>query len=184
MAFLFLDTETGGIDTLCDLLSAYFLVLDENFNKVEDLNLLLKPNYGVYRVGGKALEVNKINLAEHDKHAVTYERGRVLLGTFLTDMAVLRKLGKLTPVGHNIAFDLNFINTHLLKKEEWQANVTYRPLDTQVIAQYLLLTGRLKGISGSLESLATYFGLERQNHMAKADTLLTVEVFKKLCQLR
>ena len=71
-----------------------------------------------------------------------------------------------------------------MKLETWETFVSYRKLDTQAVCQFLKSCNRFPDdVSGSLESIAKYFNIpidENDLHDAKVDTLLTVEVFKKL----
>lgn len=83
MKYLVLDTETGGIGPEVSLLSAYFRVLDENLNLLDELELFLKPNDGLYKVTAEALGINKIDLVEHEKKAITYREGGTKLFDFL-----------------------------------------------------------------------------------------------------
>jgi DNA polymerase III epsilon subunit-like protein len=58
-------------------------------------------------------------------------------------------------------------------------------LDTGVIVQFLKLTGKVsRDLGGSLKELADYFGVQIHTlHTAKDDTLLTIEILKKLKEL-
>jgi DNA polymerase III alpha subunit (gram-positive type) len=90
---------------------------------------------------------------------------------------------KLTPVGHGIGHDIEFIKEHLTKN--WNKFVSYRYLDTGCIVQFLKLTGKVpRDLGGSLQELGEYFDVPMSGlHTAKGDTLLTVGVLKKLRDL-
>ena len=123
MKYLVLDTETGGIGPDVSLLTVYLGVLDENLNLLDELELFLKPNDGIYKTTAEALGINKINLVEHEKKAVTYREGGTLLFQFLqknsfvfqyivpagTDIVHIRYIGDLSmykdivqPIGSTI----------------------------------------------------------------------------------
>jgi len=208
--YIALDNEMGGVTLDYSLLTTYLVVLDENLNKVDELELALKPNDGIYRVCGRAMEVNKIDLKEHDKVAIYYKEAGSLLYQFLNKNAStsriplvpgVGKINRLTPIGHGIYGDIAFLTHYLMKEETWETFVSYRKLDTQAVAQFLKACGKIPDtVSGSLESLAKHFEIITEGangnvsyvglydcivslHNAKVDTMLTVEVFKKMKEL-
>jgi len=183
MKFLAFDVEAGGVDIEHSLLSAYFVVIDEDLKTVHgELDLLVKPDNGNYVVTAQALEVNKIQLIEHDKVAITESKAGMLLYNFLKLHAPDGKV-KLTPLGHNIAFDVEFIKKHLLNKS-FNQFVSYRMLDTSCIIQFMKLRGSVpRDLAGSLSEIATYFGISTVTnvpHTAKGDTWMVIEILRKL----
>ena len=183
----------GGIDEQYSLLTVYFQILDDNLQHISELYLRLKPNDGDYVVCGEAMGVNKINLVDHDKVAITYNEGRSQLGKWLRDILGPPSKNRLHAIGHNVDGDIRFVWRCLYDRKKWEAYVSYRRLDTATICQYEKDKGKLpkevdgpEGLSGSLMSLVKYFGIphdESTLHDAKVDTLLTVEVYKKLLKL-
>ena len=81
--FLAFDAETGGIGADKALLTLYFIVLNEKFEVLDELDLRIKPNDDIYHVTAEALEINKINLVEHDKVALTDKAAGQVLYPFL-----------------------------------------------------------------------------------------------------
>lgn len=185
--YIAFDCETGGIGTNHSLLTVWLAVLNQDLNIIDSLDLRLKPNNGEpYSINPQALAVNGINLIEHDKVAVTLSEG----GRQLRELLYLHSNGgklKLVPVGHNVVFDEIFIHEHLLNKKEWQKYVSYRHLDTGVIARYEITKGRIPNtVSGSLTSLANHFNIEfsgKGAHDAQADTTVTIDVLRALLKL-
>lgn len=182
--YLATDTETGGVTSGVSLLTVYFAVLDASLNVIDELQLKLKPSDGIYHVTGEALGVNRIDLVEHDKAAITKSEAGALLYNFLNKHSP-QGATKLIPVGHNVAFDLQIIYSELLNKQTMQRFVSYRMLDTGVIAQFLKLTDVIpEEVSGGLGSLVKLFGVEqREAHNEKADTLMTVDVLKAMTRV-
>jgi DNA polymerase III epsilon subunit-like protein len=184
--YIAFDCETGGKTVETSLLTVYFGILDEDFNLIDELYLYLKPNNGApFVVEGEGLGVNRINLTEHEKIAITLSEGGQQL------VALLRKHNpdyenKLTPIGHNVSFDLGHIWAHLLKRSTWEQFVSYRPLCTAVIARFCRLAGIIPdSTSGSLTKLAEGLGVQWEGtgaHDAKSDVLATVGVLKKMIE--
>ena len=187
-AYITMDLETGGIGTDCSLLTAYFGVLDKDMNLLDSLDLKVKPNESKpYVVHAQGMSVNKIDLIEHDKVAITESEAGKHTFAFLKQHSNNGKT-KLIPIGHNVQFDILFIYEHLLTKKHFDQYVSYRKLDTGSIAQFFKYCGFIpEDKSGSLEYLAEAFGakfLDRP-HTAESDALMCVEILKemrKVCQ--
>lgn len=185
MKFIAFDNETGGINPKTSLLTTYFAILDAKLNKIDELELLLKPNDNEpYVVEAEGLFVNKINLIEHDKVAQTCSQGGQQLVKLLKKHHTSGEF--LTPLGHNVPFDIAGVNNHLLGQKTWNQFVSYKIQDTQVIASFMQRKGYLPAdMSMSLFSLAYHFNikLDGEQHTSRYDTLLTVEVYKSLLKL-
>lgn len=184
--FIAFDNETGGIAPETSLLTVYFAILDDQLNLIDELELYLKPNGGEpYVVEAGGLEVNKINLIEHDKKAITYSEGGQLLVKLLKKHAVGKD--RLTPLGHNVPFDIDGICNNLLGRKTWNQYVSYKIQDTQQCASFLQRKGYFPpDMSMSLTSLASHFNISvigGQAHESKYDTLVTIEVYKALLKL-
>lgn len=180
--YITLDTETGGIGTDYSLLTAFFLVTDENFQTLSELDLKVKPDDGIYKVCGDAMNVNRIDLKVHDRLAITYKEAGTKLYKWLQSITEDGKI-KANIVGHNVGGDRDKICQCLISRGSWEKFTSYRLRDTQSAAGFLIDCGILKDISGSLESLAKYFGVEVSEndlHNAKTDTIVTMEVYRSL----
>lgn len=78
-------------------------------------------------------------------------------------------------VGHNIHFDLGFINPKL--KKYYRTNIKNRTIDTIGLARSLHIPAK----SLSLDNLLAFYGIEPVGrHTALGDALLTAEVFLRL----
>lgn len=183
--YIAFDCETGGLTSDCSLLTAYFVVLDHELKTVlGELELKVKPNDGLYKVTAEALSINKINLEEHDKIAISEsEAGKQLIEFLQTHNRDGRT--KLIPIGQNVAFDEMFIWEHLLSMANWQKYVSYRRLDTGAVAEFFRFTGHIPTeVRGSLGSIAQFLDISFPNaHTAKFDTLTTVKVVRRMKKL-
>jgi hypothetical protein len=81
--YIVLDTETGGVTLDTSLLTAFFAILNEDFEVTDELYLRVKPDDGIYRTTARALEINGINLISHDAVAITLREARTPLYEFL-----------------------------------------------------------------------------------------------------
>jgi DNA polymerase III alpha subunit (gram-positive type) len=184
--YLPMDNETGGLPDEVSLLSTYLEVVDDKFNVIDSLELYVKPNDGIYKVEAEGLFINKINLVEHDKIAITYSEAGQKLFQFLKKNSRDGEI-KLIPVGKNVQFDVGGLQRNLLGKKTMDRFVSYRLLDITAIALGLQIKGKLPPMSLSLGSLAKYFNvynqISGQAHEAKYDTKVTMLVFAKLLEM-
>lgn len=187
MDFLFLpmDNETGGLSKGVSLLSTYLEVVNMKLEVIDTLSMFVKPNDGVYHVEAGGLEINKINLVNHDKVSITYSEAGQKLFRFLqknsNDGAI-----KLIPVGKQVHGDVAWLQEHLLGKKTMDKFVSYRTVDITGIAMSLLIKGKLPPDLGlSLGSLVEYFKIviPGEVHEAKYDTQATMAVWMKLMEM-
>ena len=185
--FLAFDTETGGLDLENSLLTAYFGVLNSKLELIDELDLAVKPDDNKpYVVSAEALEINGINLIQHDKHAITYGAA----GKKLRDLIIKHSSNgkvKMIPLGHNVHFDIEGVTGRILSKKHWNQYVSCRVVDTQIYARCLQVKGLIasdQSISlGNLINLFNIRGIDGRPHEAKYDTLATVEVLRRLNKL-
>lgn len=171
------------------LLTAYFAFIRRYDNgdmvKLDELDLKIKPNDDIYRVTAESLEINQIDLKQHNKIAITEKQA----GTKLYDKLRIwygDSKEKLIPIGHNVAFDIRRVTNTLVSHGSWEQYVSYRVLDTCTIAQYCRLVDKLPpNLSCSLVNLTEYFKIEVDGipHEAKYDALVTVKVLEQLMKL-
>lgn len=181
--YLFLDAEFGGIGLEKSILSAYFTIVDKEFNTIDSLDLLIKPDDGVYHVTAESLNITKINLIEHDNVAITYKQAGTALYQFLDRNKFEHRL---TCVGNGIQGDINHITDKLISCSNWDKFVSKISIDMCGISKFLQFSNKLPSdLSISLDSLRNYFNIQinGKSHNAKVDVLVGIEVFKNLKML-
>jgi DNA polymerase III alpha subunit (gram-positive type) len=183
MKFLAMDDESGGVYTDRSLLEVYLGVVSPEGTLLDELRLLLKPTDGPYIVDAQALSVNKINLIEHDKNAINYQQGGKLLYDFLHKNSVGGK-DKLIPVGHNVAFDIDFVLAYLMTKRTWNQYCSYRTRCTGVLSGALMDAGIIPtSVTASLGELCKFFNIPLINaHSAKDDALAAMNLYFRMLQ--
>lgn len=186
--YLAFDSETGGLNAKeADMLTMYMGIFDEEFKLVDELNLKLKPDAGFPRADAGALRVNKINLQEHmaDPETITYSEARERTVEFLKKHH--KKIGRfnnLRPMGYNIEFDIRFIQEHVLPENEWNKFIHYGKIDPKGYVDLFKDSGWWPKDVGTLESVVELLGIPKRNaHNAKEDTLMMIDVYKKMLDL-
>ena len=178
--FLPFDCESGGFPKGVALLSTHMAVCDAHFNIIDEIELFTKPNDGHYLVSAEALEVNRINLIEHDKIAITYSLAGQKLRDFLWKYSENGKI-KLIPVGKNVAGDITWVTDNLLGIKTWNQFVSYRLYDLTPIIIYLKRQGKLPDDAPeSLSGLAEFLGITAEWHTARGDNMAQIELMKRL----
>lgn len=128
--YLAFDCETGGLDSqTCSLLTIGFVIADDNFNIVQELEYRVR--HDVYNISPKALEINGINIIEHDKTAKYLEYVREAAA-----FEFLKKFGvrKATPVGKNVHFDIQFLLANVFTQRQWSSYVSHHCFELETFA--------------------------------------------------
>ena len=186
--YLAFDSETGGLDeNSADLLTAYFAIMDEEYKILDEIYLKLKPDDRLPIAEAGALRVNGIDIQQHlaDPETVTYTEGKKLLTAMIKKH--LKKRGRysnIMPFGYNVPFDERWCKKHLLPPDEWESMIHYKSVDVMKSVDDLKRYGWFPKELGSLGTVVEYLGIpKRAAHNAKEDTLMTIDVDKKIVEM-
>lgn len=186
--FLF-DTETGGLDAkTISLLSFFGLVLDQDLTPIDTIDLVIRPDDGIYHLDIEAMKVNRINILDHHEKTITEcEAGKALQNfLFKHTAAISPRPFTLIPTGHNIGrLDIP-MGERLVGFDNWDRSMSRRTLDTGTIAQFLMLQGILPETNNcSLRQLCEHYKIDYSGaHNAKSDVYITLEVLKAMVKER
>lgn len=183
------DSETGGFNPeTADLLTFYMCIMDEDFKLCDELYLKLKPDGGRLPVAeALALKVNGIDLKAHleDPETIAYSEGRKKLINMLGKYS--KRVGKslnIRPLGYNVPFDERWTFKHLLPQNEWEKYMHYKRIDVMERVDFLKESGWFPPDLGSLGTVVDFLQLpKRAAHNAREDSLMTVDVYRKLLDL-
>lgn len=182
-SYLFLDTETGGLDPQHHSLLSLGLVVGDASGVVDSKEILIR--HDPYVVTGGGMKVNRIDLAAHHEAALPPLEALNQVDEFL-DRHFPEK-ARVTLVGHNVAFDQAFLSTFLLSLgRDPEARLHHRIVDTHSIASALRDAGQLDLQRLSSDSLFEHFGIQvpaEKRHTALGDSLATFELYWKLVEL-
>ncbi len=178
--YLFLDTETGGLDPQRHSLLSLGLVVGDAAGIAESLEILVR--HEPYVVTGGGMKVNRIDLAAHHERALAPAAALEALDAFLDRH--FAPAARATLVGHNVAFDQAFLSRFLLTLgRDPEGRFHHRLVDTHSIASALRDAGRLELSRLSSDTLFEHFGIQvpaEKRHTALGDTLATFELYWKL----
>lgn len=184
-----MDCETGGINQkTADLLTFYVAFLDEEYKILDELDVKVKPDNGRLPVAeAGALKVNGIDIQKHleDPETITYSEAKVKLVTLIDKH--LKKRGRysnIRPLGHNVGFDIAWMQEHILPRDEWEDMFSYSLIDTKTLADFFKDCGYFPSDLGNLGSIVEYLQIpKRTAHAAKDDTLMTIAIYVKLLDI-
>jgi len=179
--YISLDTETGGLGLDVSLLSLGLVLADDDLNEVKHEHILIKPNNDVYKVTGKALEINGINLITHDLAAVTEKVAGSYLYDVLKDWSDNGK-EKLIVIGKQVDGDINHIWNKLMSRNTWENFVSYQKIDVSGTYWTMRTIGAFPAeLKGSLKDIALHYNLDITDlHDALGDARLTLKVYKEI----
>lgn len=181
--YLFLDTETGGLDPQRHSLLSLGLVAGDARGIAEHLEILVR--HDTYAVTAGGLRVNRIDLPSHHERSLDPPAALRALDAFLD-----RRFAAEVPVilvGHNIGFDRAFLGTFLEGQgRSLEPRFSHRSIDTHSVAAALQEAGRIPPeVSLGSSGLFAHFGIlvpEGQRHTALGDALATFALYWKLVE--
>jgi hypothetical protein len=190
---LLLDGEYGGIRSKGDLCTDYSIlelalkVVTKDFKTLDEIEFKIKPENDQYIVSAEGLMVNKINLIEHDKNAISEGKAKELLYQFLKKNSDNGKI-RLIPVGKGVTGDIKYLTSHkFISEYNWHQFCSYEVIELGTLALCLKIKNKLKQtvkpgtntMSNSMEALGHYLNVPMNNlHSAKGDVMLSEELLK------
>lgn len=178
---LFIDTETGGLDPGKHSLLSLAMVVWENGEIIDSEEILI--NDGLLSVTPEALTVNKIDMENHLRTAVSSSEGMEKILAFIGKHFAGR--GKITLAGHNVHFDVGFLKIFFTRNQRnFSDYFSHRIIDTSSILHYLYLAGRTRQKAVSSDDAFKLFEIRVEGrHTALGDAVATAKLFTKLLHL-
>lgn len=179
--FLAFDTETTGLTEQCNVLTAYFIILDSDLNQVDTLDLKIKHEY--YTVYAKALEINKIDLVDHHNASINKSEACLQLIEFLHKNKTDDKYKML---GHNVSYDIKMLKSNNIFTNEIMGKyISDESVDTLTLMRKIKSDKHIPSKQSlSLSKICYYYDIELDTdvgyHNAEYDILMTIELYKKI----
>lgn len=176
MYYLGIDTETGGLKARYhSLLTVGIVVVDRALRIRKKYELKVKANKN--RCIKAALKLNKIDVVEHNKHAMS-KKDAVKFIQYLCDEYGYK--GRVKLIGHNVPFDRGFLNA-LFKSQRRKFNSSYAYIDTQQIWRGLIAMNKVSIVSSHLDDILDYLKIGRKGrHSALIDIVNTLKVLRAI----
>ena len=175
--YMALDTETGGFSAKdCDILSIGYVVTTRRLKTIEKGEILIKGD--PERVQEQALKVNKINLEEHNKIALTPEQAA---SQFQEIISKHWDNNKPTLIGQNVPFDIGFVRA-LFESTDRKFTPDYTTIDLKPIWQALVAFGKVKTADAKQDTILTYLKIRSagKRHSALTDAVNVLKILRKI----
>ncbi|MCW7479454.1 3'-5' exonuclease [Leptospira bandrabouensis] len=179
---LILDTETGGIDPNTDsILTIAMLKYEEALtNPPTEIGII---PYGK-KIKKSAIKYNNINNDLNNINFLPKEEAGKFITNYLENKFDLT-VDKITLLGHNIGFDINFLKTFFKDLDiDFYKYFSYRSIDTASILLFLYDVGKIKTPAFSLKEAYNLYINKNNNlfssHQAFGDVFMTYYLYKSL----
>ena len=195
MNFISIDCETTGVHPSCNILTVAFVIFNSKGDTIKELEVKILPPDGIFSVDPRALEANKIDLAQHLLEAEPLDKVQNKIRSFLQqattsvdpswdgvgDIKPWIKKTRLIPVGSQVHGDIRWIKDKVLP--DLSAYISHKIQDTVTIAEFLKEVGILQVEKTGLESLANLFCVSYTPHIAIEDCRAAKDVFLSMIEL-
>lgn len=193
--YIAIDCETTGVHPSCNILTVAFVIFNSKGDTIKELEVKILPPDGIFSVDPRALEVNKIDLAQHLLEAEPLDKVQNKIRSFLQqattsvdpswdgvgDIKPWIKKTRLIPVGSQVHGDIRWIKDKVLP--DLSAYISHKVQDTVTIAEFLKEVGVLQVEKTGLESLANLFCVSYTPHIAIEDCRAAKDVFLSMIEL-
>lgn len=184
---IFIDTETGGVNTEKSALIQLSGIIRVNKKDVETFNFFIKP-FENSEVNEKALEVQGRTLEELKTEKYVEEKEVYKQFINLLDKYVDKydKTDKFIVAGYNVRFDVDMLKAFFQRHGN---NFLFSYLDSSMLDPlYSIRLLQVAGIlpvleNNKLETWCKHFGIELKAHDSLEDVKATKKIIGKLIEL-
>lgn len=173
---IYLDTETTGLSNTKHQILTIALILEDQNHTVHKETLKVKTQ-NHKEIDPKALEVNQIDIDEHNKESISASKtckeiNKIIRTNGFEDAVI---------VGHNVSFDIRFIKS-LFQEQNISPVLNFENIhDTLILSKQVKETPTDFYNGGyDLESLSEHYGFTTEFHDAMNDTEATRHLYREI----
>lgn len=182
---MYFDTETTGISPRNNEIIQFAALIEKDGEIVEEINVRSRP-LKPENINPEALRVTGLSLDELEKYPHPAETIKEIKAFFERHVNKFDRADKFFPAGHNVIFDLDFLQAYFIGQGEKYGTGAYQnwqALDTRVLANFLVYQGKLSVPNIKLETLCQHFQIPLIAHDALNDIKATRLLMKKMLAL-
>jgi len=182
MKILYFDTETTGTNPEINEITQFAAIVEIDGEVKEEVNWRCQPaNWDAVDV--QALEVTGIGIEELKTFDPPAEMFKKISELFNKYIDKYDKNDKFYPAGHNVGFDLDFLQSFWKKHGDEYGTGSFqnwRSLDSRVLANFLIAEEIIECKDMKLGTLCEVFNIEIDQHDALSDIRATRMLVLKL----
>lgn len=182
MKVLYLDTETTGVDHRTNEITQIALIVEIDGEVKEEVNFRCQPtNWDA--IDPKAIETTGVSIEQLKTFELPGETAKKIQALFNRYIDKFDKSDKFYPAGHNVTFDLEFLQAFWKKHLDSYGTGSYqnwRALDTRTLANFMAYKGIIQPSDLKLKTLCDLFHVTIQAHDAMSDIRATRELMNKM----
>lgn len=185
MKILYFDVETTGTSSYKHDITQFAAIVEIDGVVVEEINWRCQPTHWE-NISPQALQVTGITLEQlktYDLPQVMFSNIKKLFQKYIPKYS--KNPDRFYPAGHNVAFDLDFLNAFFKQHgdaDDKQWGITtytnWRSLDSRIFANFMAVSGKLETKDNKLSTLSEHFKVEINAHDALSDIKATREIIK------
>ncbi len=185
MKVLYFDTETTGVDPKVNEIVQFAAIVEKDGNMVEEVNWNCQPTRWE-SIDPQALITTGLSIEKlktFDTPDVMMKNIRALFDRHIDKF---NKTDKFYPAGHNVQFDLEFLQAFWKQHGDSYGTGSYqnwRCLDSRILANFLLYKDMIPCTDVKLETLCNHFKVAIQAHDAMSDIRATRELIQLMGNL-
>lgn len=180
MKVLYFDVETTGTDPKVNEIIQFAAIVEVDGKVVEEIDCHCQPT-NWEAIDPEALAVTGKTIEE----LKTYEKPEFMMikirKFFDRHINKYDKTDKFYPAGHNVQFDLDFLQAYWKKYADAYGTGSYqnwRCLDSRILANFLLYKDMIPCQDVKLETLCKHFRVDIKAHDAMSDIRATRELIQ------
>lgn len=177
---LFVDTETGGLDSKEHSLLSIGFVVWENGEIVDSKEWFILGQKICFTPS--SLKINNMNFNDFILKAI---EPQIVMKELIDFCNKNFDDNPITLAGHNINFDVSFLKQFFQEQNsDFSKRFSHRTIDTSAILKFLYLKGTFNEDISSSDKAFNYFGIRSlSRHTALGDALCTAQLFNCLLKL-
>lgn len=185
MKILFIDTETGGVNTQNSALIQISGIVRIDRLDIERFNFFVKPYPGL-EVTDKALAIqgrSRKEIENYEYETVVYKKLKEIFDRYIDKYD---RTDKFIVAGYNVRFDIEILNS-LFKRHNDNYLFSYiesTTIDPLQIIGFLQLCNKLPFLENNkLETWCKYFNIKLNAHDSMEDIVATKKLIFKIVEL-
>ena len=185
MKILFFDCETTGTNPELHDITQFAAIVEIDGVVKEEVNWRCQPSHWE-NVDPKALEVTGVSLEELRELETPDKMAKKIKRLFDKYIDKFDKNDKFFPAGHNVTFDLNFLQNFWKQHIDQYGTGSYqnwKALDSLIFINFLMGSGRVKESTikdRKLSTIAEWAGVELDAHDALSDIRATRIIINRM----